>query len=106
MKEFGIVILSSPEQVSQLSNNNQLKNTAHKGDLFNVQSKIIQNCHNESSMYNEYMLIKIRRKRIPPKTLERGDVFVPISGSSQVGAKTFNTNLSGNALGYHTLLHD
>jgi hypothetical protein len=57
-------------------------------------------------MYNEYMLIKIRRKRIPPKTLERGDVFVPISGSSQVGAKTFNTNLSGNALGYHTLLHD
>jgi hypothetical protein len=28
------------------------------GNLINVQCKTIQNCHNESSLYNEYILIK------------------------------------------------
>jgi hypothetical protein len=28
------------------------------GDLTNVQCKAIQNCHNESLLYNEYILIK------------------------------------------------
>jgi hypothetical protein len=29
------------------------------GNLTNVQCKAIQNCHNESPLYNEYILIKI-----------------------------------------------
>jgi hypothetical protein len=33
-----------------------------KGDLTNVQCKAIQNCHNESPMYNESILIKMGKK--------------------------------------------
>jgi hypothetical protein len=33
------------------------------GNLTNVQCKAIQNCHNESSLYNEYILKKKRRKK-------------------------------------------
>jgi hypothetical protein len=29
------------------------------GDLTNIQCKCIWNCHNESLLYNEYILIKI-----------------------------------------------
>jgi hypothetical protein len=32
------------------------------GDLTNVQCKAIQNCHNKSPWYNEYMLTKMRNK--------------------------------------------
>jgi hypothetical protein len=32
------------------------------GHLTNVQSKAIQNRHNQSSLYNEYMLIKMKNK--------------------------------------------
>jgi hypothetical protein len=32
------------------------------GDLTNVQYKSTRNCHNESSLYNEYMLIKMGKK--------------------------------------------
>jgi hypothetical protein len=35
------------------------------GDLTNVQCKPIQNCHNESSLYNEYILIKMGEKECP-----------------------------------------
>jgi hypothetical protein len=31
------------------------------GNLANVQCKAIQNCHNESPLYNEYMLIKVKK---------------------------------------------
>jgi hypothetical protein len=33
-------------------------------DLTSVQCKTIHNCHNESSLYNEYMLIKIFKTTI------------------------------------------
>jgi hypothetical protein len=33
------------------------------GNLTNVQCKAIGNWHNESPLYNEYMLIKMKRKR-------------------------------------------
>jgi hypothetical protein len=33
------------------------------GDLTNVQCKAIQNCHNKFPLYNEYMLIKIKKKK-------------------------------------------
>jgi hypothetical protein len=36
-----------------------------RGDLTNVQYKSIWNCHNESSLYNEYTLIKIKKKLYP-----------------------------------------
>jgi hypothetical protein len=32
------------------------------GDLTNVQCKTFGNCHNESPLYNEYILIKIFKK--------------------------------------------
>jgi hypothetical protein len=31
-----------------------------EGDLAKVQCKAVQNWHNESSLYNEYMLIKMK----------------------------------------------
>jgi hypothetical protein len=31
------------------------------GVLTNVQCKAIQNCHNESPLYNEYILIKMKK---------------------------------------------
>jgi hypothetical protein len=31
-------------------------------DLINVQCKPIQNCHNESLLYSEYILIKMKKK--------------------------------------------
>jgi hypothetical protein len=34
-----------------------------RGDLTNVQRKAIQNCHNKSPVYNEYMLIKMEGKK-------------------------------------------
>jgi hypothetical protein len=34
-----------------------------EGDLTNVQYKPIWNCHNESPLYNEYILIKKSKKR-------------------------------------------
>jgi hypothetical protein len=34
------------------------------GDLTNVQYKATQNCHNESPLYNEYILIKIEEKEV------------------------------------------
>jgi hypothetical protein len=33
-----------------------------RGDLTNIQCKAIWNCHNESPLYNEYILIKIKEK--------------------------------------------
>jgi hypothetical protein len=37
------------------------------GNLTNVQCKAIQNCHNESTTpYNEYILIKMREKKLIP----------------------------------------
>jgi hypothetical protein len=33
-----------------------------RGDLTNIQCKAILNCHNESPLYNEYMLIKNWKK--------------------------------------------
>jgi hypothetical protein len=32
-------------------------------DLTNVQYKPIWNCHNESTLYNEYVLIKMKTKK-------------------------------------------
>jgi hypothetical protein len=32
------------------------------GDLTNIQCKAIQNCHNDSPPYNEYILIKMGKK--------------------------------------------
>jgi hypothetical protein len=32
------------------------------GELTNVQCKAIWNCHNESLLYNEYMLIKMKKR--------------------------------------------
>jgi hypothetical protein len=32
-------------------------------DLTNVQCKVIQNCHNKSPLYNEYMIIKLEEKK-------------------------------------------
>jgi hypothetical protein len=32
------------------------------GDLTNVLSKSIQNCHNETTLYNEYILIKMKKR--------------------------------------------
>jgi hypothetical protein len=33
------------------------------GNLTNVQCQAIQNCHNESSLYNEYLLIKMKKNK-------------------------------------------
>jgi hypothetical protein len=33
------------------------------GNLTNVQCKAIQNCHKESPLYNEYMLIKMKTNK-------------------------------------------
>jgi hypothetical protein len=33
------------------------------GNLTNVQSKATGNCHSESPLYNEYVLIKIKEKK-------------------------------------------
>jgi hypothetical protein len=38
-------------------------------DPTNVQCKAIWNCHNESPLYNEYILIKMGKKR----TVKRGN---------------------------------
>jgi hypothetical protein len=32
------------------------------GDLTNIQCKVIQYCHNESPLYYEYILIKMKKK--------------------------------------------
>jgi hypothetical protein len=33
-----------------------------RGNLSNIQCKAIQNCHNESFLYNEYILIKMKKQ--------------------------------------------
>jgi hypothetical protein len=35
-----------------------------RGDLTNVQCKAIRNCHNESPLYNKYMLIKMKKSKM------------------------------------------
>jgi hypothetical protein len=43
----------------------------HAGsDLTNAQGEVIQNCHNESLLYNEYMQIKTGKKE--KKMVESG----------------------------------
>jgi hypothetical protein len=42
------------------------------GDLTNVQCKPLHNCHNESPLYNEYILIKMGKKKT---TKERTGLF-------------------------------
>jgi hypothetical protein len=37
------------------------------GDLTNAQYKPIQNCHSESSLYDEYILIKMGEKIVPER---------------------------------------
>jgi hypothetical protein len=39
-----------------------------EGDLTNVQYKPIQNCHNESPLYNEYILIKMKEETLSLKS--------------------------------------
>jgi hypothetical protein len=40
----------------------RLKGTDGGDDIINAQSDPIWNCHNESPLYNEYILIKIKEK--------------------------------------------
>jgi hypothetical protein len=41
-----------------------LKGRNGGGDLIDVQYKPIWNCHSESPLYNEYILIKIKKRKI------------------------------------------
>jgi hypothetical protein len=46
-------------------------------DLTIVQHKAFQNCHNESSLYNEYILIKMENKSVFRYVIRNPDVFDP-----------------------------
>jgi hypothetical protein len=53
-------------------------------DITNVQWKPIQNCHNESPLYNEYILIKMGKKETQDILLKRRSKTVLFSDDKTI----------------------